>query len=100
MRISDWSLDVCSSDLLLAEALEHAFAMCEFRAQQLECHRDVEGQVGGAIDHAHAADAEDRFDPETVSQHAAGREVGMCMDAGAGGIAAGAGASPGEIGRA
>src|SRR3546814_1663947 len=28
MRISDWSSDVCSSDLLINAALSEAFAMC------------------------------------------------------------------------
>src|SRR3546814_13318002 len=52
MRISDWSSDVCSSDLALVARIRHAVAIvvvrvgAELPAQASGCRPQIEGVVG------------------------------------------------------
>src|SRR3546814_4257822 len=59
MRISDWSSDVCSSDLLAQEILEH-------RLVELARHAGKGGQVGDAAVDQPLADAETQLGRELV----------------------------------
>src|SRR3546814_13408048 len=74
MRISDWSSDVCSSDLLAVEVdgvavrrlpVVHAQLALEARADRTDLHRDQRfvGVLAGAFDRLAAGDAalEDRW---------------------------------------
>src|SRR3546814_16669616 len=64
MRISDWSSDVCSSDLPLAGEAQAQVGIGQARAQQLERHPAPVQAVGaaGQPDLAHAAFAEQAFE--------------------------------------
>src|SRR3546814_9737105 len=57
MRISDWSSDVCSSDLLFVVARQVGVAGAPVergKAQVQVAQRTADGDVGQAVIHAHA----------------------------------------------
>src|SRR3546814_16504988 len=43
MRISDWSSDVCSSDLMLASPAVNSYAVAQARAQSARCGQPAAG---------------------------------------------------------
>src|SRR3546814_9399093 len=64
MRISDWSSDVCSSDLLLLDALVHTLAVVVVDRQA-----EGLGAAGDSLaDAAHADDAEP-LAPDPLAEH-------------------------------
>ena len=57
-----------------AEALEIAVVARELRGDELDRPREVERQVGGAVDHAHAAARDLLVDPVAAVEHRSRRQ--------------------------
>ena len=68
----------------LAEPFERIGARGELGTQQLQRDRNIQGEIRGAIHHAHAADADHGFDTETPGENGAGRELLLGVKAGGG----------------
>src|SRR3546814_21140209 len=69
MRISDWSSDVCSSDLVTRQIIYQTAQECEIEVQSLEGHEQmrqdwVERQVEKARQHA----AQKQVEPQPAPQ--------------------------------
>src|SRR3546814_15094716 len=69
MRISDWSSDVCSSDLLGATADDHVGTEGEVQRLSLYLHRQMRRRIDLRFDHRHGlqvAVAVTRLQPEQL----------------------------------